>query len=236
MIMKKYGMIICAAALLLSGCGGTSTAESSTPAASQQQENAAADAGQAAAESSEQASDSSETEESVPGSLEHDWNGIKVTLPEGYRPVDYAGETVVESVAEPKVYYGSAFRINYDPANDDRPADYTYKDTPDIMWNKMNQVIDCVIPSRDRTTEKTVTETKEVDFLGFPAIREQGVLVTKANDESHTLQYTAYYGLFDVPGVHVGTPTVFLAFTEAGDADAAAALADSVFASGVKTN
>ena len=96
----------------------------------------------------------------------------------------------------------------------------------------MNNIISCVVPAYERSSVKTVIDSREVDFLGFPALREQGVLEV-GSDEKHTVQYTAYYSIVTI-GLHKNTPIIFLSFTIDGTAEDASALADTVYASAQK--
>ncbi|GEM_PF-4994503 len=226
--MKKYGIMICAAALLLSGCGGTGSAgSSSTPAASQPESAAEAQPAESSAGGAEQAQAAPENADAVTYDLIH----FTLTLPEGYETVRSNDENVAQSTADPKVNFGVSYYVGYDPAEDGLPADFGLDAIPDIMGRNTANMLSCFVFVDDDKAERTVSDSKEVDFLGGKMLREQGVLETKDGDTVHQFKYTAYYGKFDIPLGYTGTPTMWFAFTEDGDADAAAALADSVFAS-----
>lgn len=227
-MMKKCGIMICAAALLLSGCGGTSTAGNSIPAASSQQENAAQaqPAENSAAEAAPE-QDAPESKDAITYDLVH----FTLTLPDNYEDVSTRNETIASSTADPKIHFGLAYQVGYDPADDGRPADFGLDAIPEIMGRKTADVLSSFVFVDDDKAERTVSDSKEVDFLGGKMLREQGVLTTKDGDVTNQFQYTAYYGKFDIPEGYTGTPTMWFAFTQDGDADAAAALADSVFAS-----
>ena len=227
-MMKKCGIMICAAALLLSGCGGASTAESSSPAASQQQESAAD------AQPAENSAGGEAQEQAAPERAEavvFDLDGYKLTLPDGYAIPDSATETVAAGNADPKVNFGLATRVGFTPEDEGLSADYGLQDIPNIMEKKTVKLLSCFMSVSGDKAERTVSDSKEVDFFGSKMLREQGILEAKDGDSVHQIKYTAYYGKLDIPVGYTGTPTMWFAFTEDGDADAAAALADSVFAS-----
>ncbi len=228
MNMKKYGIVICAAALLLSGCGGSSTAEGSTPAASTQQESAAE--AQPAESSADEAAPEQSAEEQAEA-VKFDLSSFTLTMPDGYTMPDYSEEAVASSNTDPKINFGLAYRVGFSPEDAGLTADFGLQDIPAIMDRKTVDLLSCFMTVSGDQAECTVSDSKEVDFLGGKMLREQGVLEAKDHDAVHQFKYTAYYGKFDIPVGYSGTPTMWFAFTEDGDADAAAALADEVFAS-----